>query len=93
MAMLELTRATNRAELGRSSWKLLHTMAARFPLEPNESEKEAFKSFIYLFSRLYPVSFASLRRGVRSLTSASQCGECAAEFQALLKKHPPQVRR
>ena len=46
MALLELTRATNRAELGRSSWKLLHTMAARFPLEPNESEKEAFKSFI-----------------------------------------------
>lgn len=49
-------------------------MAARFPEKPNDEEKEAFKSFIYLFSRLYP------------------CGECATEFQALLKLHPPQVR-
>ncbi|KAL8284152.1 hypothetical protein RQP46_004901 [Phenoliferia psychrophenolica] len=71
--MGKLKNETLKAELGRSSWKLLHTMAARFPLEPTESEKDAFKSFIYLFSRLYP------------------CGECAAEFQALLKKHPPQV--
>lgn len=49
-------------------------MAARFPEKPAESEKDAFKSFIYLFSRLYP------------------CGECAAHFQELLRKHPPQVR-
>ncbi|GAA5923389.1 flavin-linked sulfhydryl oxidase [Sporobolomyces koalae] len=71
--MPKLGNATAKAELGRASWKLLHTMAARFPERPTNSEREAFKSFLYLFSRLYP------------------CGECAAEFQALLKKHPPQT--
>ncbi|GAA5909099.1 flavin-linked sulfhydryl oxidase [Sporobolomyces salmoneus] len=71
--MPKLGNATAKAELGRASWKLLHTMAARFPENPTSSEREAFKSFLYLFSRLYP------------------CGECAAEFQALLKKHPPQT--
>ncbi|GAA5956042.1 hypothetical protein JCM21900_002575 [Sporobolomyces salmonicolor] len=71
--MPKLGNATAKAELGRASWKLLHTMAARFPEQPTDSEREAFKDFLYLFSRLYP------------------CGECAAEFQALLRKHPPQT--
>lgn len=46
--------APYRAELGQASWKLLHTMAARFPEEPTDDEREAFKSYLYLFSRLYP---------------------------------------
>ncbi|BGO92806.1 hypothetical protein NBRC10512_007925 [Rhodotorula toruloides] len=71
--MPKLGNATAKAELGRASWKLLHTMAARFPEKPTENERDTFKSFLYLFSRLYP------------------CGECAAEFQQLLKKHPPQT--
>ncbi|KAK4054937.1 hypothetical protein OIV83_000861 [Microbotryomycetes sp. JL201] len=48
-------------------------MAARFPEEPSQGDRDAFKSFMYLFSRVYP------------------CGECAAEFQELLKLYPPQV--
>ncbi|KAK4705807.1 hypothetical protein P7C70_g396, partial [Phenoliferia sp. Uapishka_3] len=52
--MGKLKNETLKAEIGRNTWKLLHTMAARFPLEPTESERETFKSFIYLFSRLYP---------------------------------------
>lgn len=43
------------------------TMAARFPEHPTESERDAFKSFIYLFSRLYPCGeqfdLSQLRRG------------------------------
>ncbi|BGP52785.1 hypothetical protein JCM8202_003864 [Rhodotorula sphaerocarpa] len=71
--MPKLGNATAKAELGRASWKLLHTMAARFPEEPTENERETFKSFLFLFSRLYP------------------CGECATEFQQLLRKYPPQT--
>ncbi|KAG0657870.1 hypothetical protein C6P46_006152 [Rhodotorula mucilaginosa] len=71
--MPKLGNATAKAELGRASWKLLHTMAARFPEQPTENERETFKSFLHMFSRLYP------------------CGECAAEFQQLLRKHPPQT--
>jgi hypothetical protein len=50
---------SNRAELGRASWKLLHTMMARYPDEPSEEQQESLRSFIYLFARLYPwyVSF------------------------------------
>lgn len=41
--------------------------------KPNADERDALKSYLYLFSRLYP------------------CGECAEEFQALLRDYPPQV--
>ncbi|CAG8611889.1 27108_t:CDS:2 [Gigaspora margarita] len=44
----------DRAELGRGTWKLLHTMMARFPENPTTSEKEALRNFLHLFSRLYP---------------------------------------
>ncbi|PMB73617.1 FAD-linked sulfhydryl oxidase ERV2 [Beauveria bassiana] len=43
-----------RAELGRATWRFLHTMAARFPDKPTKDEQTAFKSFIELFARLYP---------------------------------------
>jgi hypothetical protein len=42
------------AELGQAAWRVLHTMASRFPKQPTEDEKEALRSFIYLFARLYP---------------------------------------
>ncbi|KAI8055166.1 ERV/ALR sulfhydryl oxidase domain-containing protein [Syncephalis plumigaleata] len=29
-------------------------MASRFPKQPTEDEREALRSFIYLFARLYP---------------------------------------
>ncbi|KAG8718534.1 hypothetical protein FRC09_012522 [Ceratobasidium sp. 395] len=71
--MPKLGNATAKAELGRATWKLMHTMTLRFPDKPTEDEREALKSFFYLTSRLYP------------------CGECATEFQALLKQYPPQT--
>jgi FAD-linked sulfhydryl oxidase len=43
-----------RAELGRATWKLLHTMMARFPEKPTPDDSMALKTFITLFSRLYP---------------------------------------
>lgn len=50
----KLENATVKAELGRASWKLLHTMMARFPEKPTEDDSLALKSYIQLFSRLYP---------------------------------------
>ncbi|KAJ9049847.1 hypothetical protein DSO57_1020400 [Entomophthora muscae] len=52
--MPELGNATLKAELGRSAWRVIHTMAARFPVAPDDDQKSTFKSFIMLFSRLYP---------------------------------------
>lgn len=43
-----------RAELGRASWKLFHTMMARFPEKPTPDDSLALKTYIQLFARLYP---------------------------------------
>ncbi|KAI8142410.1 ERV/ALR sulfhydryl oxidase domain-containing protein [Fennellomyces sp. T-0311] len=69
----KMGNATLKAELGRSTWKLLHTMAAQYPENPAPDERQALNQFIMLLSRLYP------------------CGECAAHFQQLLRKYPPQT--
>ncbi|CAO3616152.1 unnamed protein product [Mucor hiemalis] len=45
---------TEKAELGRATWKFLHTMMARYPEEPTESERKSLYDFMMLFSTLYP---------------------------------------
>lgn len=40
--------------LGRSSWTLLHTMAATYPERPSASQQSDLLSFMRLFARLYP---------------------------------------
>ncbi|KAL2261727.1 hypothetical protein VTK26DRAFT_3495 [Humicola hyalothermophila] len=50
----KLENATAKAELGRASWKLLHTMMARFPEEPTAEDSLALKTYVQLFARLYP---------------------------------------
>jgi FAD-linked sulfhydryl oxidase len=50
----KLENATLKAELGRATWKFLHTMVARFPDEPTTSDRTALETFIHLFGRLYP---------------------------------------
>jgi len=72
VVMPKLVNETAKAELGRATWKLLHTMTLRFPEDPSDDERKALESYFHLTSRLYP------------------CGECAAEFQELLKTYPPQ---
>ena len=52
--MGRLGNETLKAELGRAAWKLFHTTMARFPDQPSEEESAALKSYIYLFTRLYP---------------------------------------
>lgn len=52
--MPELGNATAKAELGRATWKLLHTMTLRYPENPTPDEREALKHYFYLTARLYP---------------------------------------
>ncbi|RMX80003.1 hypothetical protein D0869_07883 [Hortaea werneckii] len=52
--MPKLGNATAKAELGRSAWKLFHTIMARYPDAPSKDEQTALKSYIHLFVRLYP---------------------------------------
>lgn len=41
-------------QLGRSSWTLLHTVAASYPDRPNLTQQSDIRQFITLFSKLYP---------------------------------------
>ncbi|KAG5912849.1 hypothetical protein E4U42_001755 [Claviceps africana] len=50
----KLENATLKAELGRATWKFLHTMVARFPEKPSESDRKTLESFFHIFGRLYP---------------------------------------
>ncbi|KAG0352029.1 hypothetical protein BG005_008473 [Podila minutissima] len=52
--MPKLGNETAKAELGRATWKLLHTMASRYPEKPKLDERAAMKQWIMLLSRLYP---------------------------------------
>jgi FAD-linked sulfhydryl oxidase len=40
--------------LGRSTWTLLHSIAASYPKTPSYKEQSDLKNFMSLFSRLYP---------------------------------------
>lgn len=40
--------------LGRSSWTLLHSIAATYPPAPTPTEQNDLKSFMSLFAKLYP---------------------------------------
>ncbi|OIW26790.1 hypothetical protein CONLIGDRAFT_487449 [Coniochaeta ligniaria NRRL 30616] len=40
--------------LGRSTWTLLHSIAATYPKAPTWTEQNDLKSFMKLFSKLYP---------------------------------------
>lgn len=43
-----------RAELGRASWKLFHTVLARYPDKPTKAERETLNTYIHLFAQVYP---------------------------------------
>ncbi|RCI11528.1 hypothetical protein L249_7480 [Ophiocordyceps polyrhachis-furcata BCC 54312] len=55
------TRVTPRADcppdvdaLGRSTWTLLHSIAASYPEKPSVTQQSDLLGFVRLFSRLYP---------------------------------------
>lgn len=44
----------DKDELGRSTWNLLHTMAARYPNRPSDVQKNQVKQFFGILSQTYP---------------------------------------
>lgn len=40
--------------LGRSSWTLLHSIAARYPEKPSTKEQKDLSQFLKLFGNFYP---------------------------------------
>lgn len=54
--------------LGRSSWTLLHSVAATYPETPSVEQQTDLKQFLKLFAKIYPCWF---------------CGEDFVKYQAL----------
>lgn len=52
--MAKLKNETVRAELGRSAWKVFHTILAQYPETPDAEDQETLRTYIHLFSRVYP---------------------------------------
>eukprot|EP00898_Chlorokybus_atmophyticus_P001282 jgi/Chlat1/2154/Chrsp17S02731 len=46
--------APTKEELGRSTWTLLHTLAAQFPERPTKQQQRDAKELITVLSRIYP---------------------------------------
>ncbi|KAL1517384.1 hypothetical protein ABEB36_001153 [Hypothenemus hampei] len=44
----------DKDELGNKSWGLLHTMAAKYPEHPLQTEKCDMKTFFNVFAKFYP---------------------------------------
>ncbi|KAK9465987.1 ERV/ALR sulfhydryl oxidase domain-containing protein [Lipomyces arxii] len=41
-------------EIGRSTWTLLHSVAAQYPEKASSSEQKDIESFLGIFARIYP---------------------------------------
>ncbi|AMD22932.1 HHR163Wp [Eremothecium sinecaudum] len=46
-------------QLGRSSWTLLHSIAARYPEAPSTTQKQEIKQFMTIFSHIYPCNWCA----------------------------------
>jgi FAD-linked sulfhydryl oxidase len=66
--------------LGKSTWVLLHTIAATYPEYPTSSQRSDLLAFIQLFSRIYPCSSCAgdfedyTKRSVPKVTSRTDFG-------------------
>lgn len=49
-----MTKKEIKEHLGRSTWTLIHTIAAVYPGIPSAEHKKDVINFIYLLSKLYP---------------------------------------
>lgn len=46
-------------ELGRSTWTFLHTTAAKYPDQPTNADRVAFKNLMHSLAQLYPCSYCA----------------------------------
>lgn len=50
----KLENAILKAELGRATWKFLHTVTAKYPDKPTPEDRKTLELFFLTFSKLYP---------------------------------------
>eukprot|EP01035_Chromulina_nebulosa_P018899 gene18899-24698_t len=50
----------DRSELGRSTWGLIHTIAAHYPDNPNDTDKTNVLNFVQSLAYLYPCKICAV---------------------------------
>uniref|UniRef100_A0A915Q3M6 Sulfhydryl oxidase n=1 Tax=Setaria digitata TaxID=48799 RepID=A0A915Q3M6_9BILA len=66
-------------KLGKSTWNLLHTIAAYYPLKPTSEQKKNAKTLMDLLGKLVIV------------LEMYPCSHCAEDLRCDLAEHPPNV--
>lgn len=91
--MPKLENATAKAELGRATWRLLHTMTLRFPEVCTLSCPRSKCLAVVTHGLQTPAmdERAALADYFRLTARLYPCGDCAEHFTKLLEKYPPQV--
>lgn len=49
----------DRETLGRYTWSLLHTIAAKYPNQPTKEQENEMREFIRIFANLYPCGYCA----------------------------------
>ncbi|KAK4518657.1 oligosaccharyl transferase subunit ost3/OST6 [Mucor velutinosus] len=82
-----LGNKTEKAELGRATWRFLHTMMGRFPESPSPQERQSLHDFMMLFSRLYPCGECAVHFNKLLKTYPPQTSSRLAASQWLCAMH------
>ncbi|KAI9262100.1 ERV/ALR sulfhydryl oxidase domain-containing protein [Sporodiniella umbellata] len=85
--MNHMTNQTERAELGRATWKFLHTMMAKYPEKPTQNERETLHDFVFMFSRLYPCGECARHFNLMITQNPPQTSSRSAASQWLCAMH------
>ncbi|KAI4471587.1 alr/erv [Holotrichia oblita] len=72
----------DKDELGRQSWGLLHTMAAKYPQHPTEAQKRDMSCFFTLLSKFYPCETcaADLRKDLKDDPPKTESQEALSQW-------------
>lgn len=85
------------SELGKSTWTLLHSMAAKYPDSPTSEEQRELSLFINILSKMYPCSFCAsdfrdyLKKNAMDVSSKDLFGKwlCGAHNEVNIKLGKP----
>ena len=83
-----------REDLGRSTWLLLHTLAAQYPGRPSKQQRKDVAALVattsvslakLLHAAALLVSLHACVQQVDTLTRIYPCGECAVHFRDIVR--------
>jgi FAD-linked sulfhydryl oxidase len=72
-----------KAELGRAGWLILHSMSVKYPLQPEQKDKDRMRAFLKYFAEQYPCEECS-KHFVKYLEAFPPLLECRDDIARYL---------